>query len=132
MAQTALRNVIEPILEHEFADSSYGFRPQRSTKDALRQVRNQLNAGKLHVLDADIQGFFDEIPHDKLMAKVRRHISDSRVLQFLESYLKCATIDQGKSTIPTKGTPQGSIITPLLANLYLNDLDHLMGPKATA
>ncbi len=66
MAQTALRNVIEPILEHEFADSSYGFRPQRSTKDALRQVRNQLNAGKLHVLDADIQGFFDEIPHDKL------------------------------------------------------------------
>lgn len=75
VAQTALRNAIEPIFEHEFADSSYGFRPQRSTKDALRQVRNQLNAGKLHVLDADIQGFFDEIPHDKLMAKVRRHIS---------------------------------------------------------
>lgn len=129
VAQTALRNVIEPIFEHEFADNSYGFRPQRSTKDALREVRTQLNAGKLHVLDADIQGFFDVIPHDKLMAKVRRHISDSRALQLLENYLKCATIDQGKSTIPTQGTPQGSVISPLLANLYLNDLDHLMAAK---
>lgn len=129
IAQTALRNVIEPILEYEFADRSYGFRPQRSTKDALRQLRNQLKAGKIHVLDADIQGFFDEIPHDKLMEKVRRHISDSRIIQLLETYLKCPTIDQDISTIPTKGTPQGSVISPLLANLYLNDLDHHMAER---
>lgn len=126
IVQTALRNVIEPIFENEFAEDSCGFRPRRSAKDALREVRKSLIEGKRHILDADIQGYFDEIGHDLLMDKVRQYISDSRILHLIESYLKVEIDEKGTRHKPSKGSPQGSVISPLLANLFLNDLDHLM------
>lgn len=129
VAQTALRNVIEPILENEFAESSHGFRPQRSAKDALREVQKSIRSGKRHLLDADIQGFFDEIDHDILMSKVSHLISDTRILSLIESYLKVEIDDAGTRLKPSKGTPQGTVISPLLANLYLNDLDWQMLEK---
>lgn len=129
VVQTALRNVIEPIFENEFAESSYGFRPQRSAKDALREVKKSIKSGKRHVLDADIKGFFDEIDHDILMAKVAEHISDSRILSLIESFLKVEIDDGGTRVKPSKGAPQGTVISPLLANLYLNELDWQMSEK---
>ena len=129
VVQTALRNVIEPIFENEFAESSHGFRPQRSAKEALREVQKSIREGKRHILDADIQGFFDEIDHDILMSKVSQHISDTRILSLIESFLKTEIDDAGTRLKPTKGTPQGTVISPLLANLYLNDLDWQMLEK---
>ena len=126
VVQTALRNVIEPILENQFAEKSYGFRPRRSAKDALREVRNQLDQGKCHVLDADIQGFFDEMDHEILIRKICELISDKRIIQMIRMFLETEVDDAGTRHIPTKGTPQGAVISPMLANLYLNELDWLL------
>ena len=124
VAQTALRNVIEPIFERDFAEQSYGFRPRRSTKDALRRVEELLNQAHHWVVDADIKGYFDSIPHDKLTAKVGAKISDGRVLELIESYLKAGVMEQSKGWEAThQGTPQGGVISPLLANIYLDELD---------
>jgi len=126
VVQTALRNVIEPILENQFAEKSYGFRPRRSAKDALREVRNQLDQGKCHVLDADIQGFFDEMDHEILMGKIYELISDKRIIKMIRMFLETEVDDKGTRHTPTKGTPQGAVISPMLANLYLNELDWLL------
>jgi RNA-directed DNA polymerase len=127
VVQTALRNVLEPIFEHTFALHSYGFRPGRGAKDALRRVDQLLKAGKVWVVDADLKGYFDSIPQDKLMEKVAEHISDGAVLELVERFLKQGVLESGKDWKPTEmGTPQGAIISPLLANIYLNPLDHLM------
>jgi RNA-directed DNA polymerase len=127
VVQTALRNVIEPIFEREFAPQSYGFRPGRGCKDALRRVDYLLKAGYNYVVDADIQGYFDSIPHEKLMELVRMRISDGRVLALLESYLTQGVLNELREWEPTeRGTPQGAVISPLLANLYLHPLDLLM------
>jgi RNA-directed DNA polymerase len=127
VVQTALRNVIEPIFEREFAPQSYGFRPGRGCKDALRRVDELLKAGYNYVVDADIQGYFDSIPHEKLMDLVRMRISDGRVLALLESYLTQGVMNELREWEPTeRGTPQGAVISPLLANLYLHPLDLLM------
>jgi RNA-directed DNA polymerase len=124
VAQTALRNVIEPIFERDFAEQSYGFRPRRATKDALRRVEELLNQAHHWVVDADIKGYFDSIPHDKLMAKVGAKISDGRILELIESYLKAGVMEQCKGWEATnRGTPQGGVISPLLANIYLDELD---------
>jgi RNA-directed DNA polymerase len=124
VAQTALRNVIEPIFERDFAEQSYGFRPRRATKDALRRVEELLNQAHHWVVDADIKGYFDSIPHDKLMAKVGAKISDGRILELIESYLKAGVMEQRKGWEATnQGTPQGGVISPLLANIYLDELD---------
>jgi RNA-directed DNA polymerase len=124
VVQTALRNVIEPIFERDFAEHSYGFRPRRGAKEALRRVNELLNRGYHWVVDADIKGYFDSIPHDKLMAKVAEKISDGRVLELTESYLKAGVMEQCKGWEPTEqGTPQGGVVSPLLANIYLNELD---------
>ena len=124
VAQTALRNVIEPIFERDFAEQSYGFRPRRSTKDALRRVEELLNQAHHWVVDADIKGYFDSIPHDKLTAKVGAKISDGGVLELIESYLKAGVMEQSKGWEAThQGTPQGGVISPLLANIYLDELD---------
>lgn len=127
VAQTALRNVIEPIFEKEFAEQSYGFRPRRSCRDALRRVKELLEQGHTHVVDADIQGFFDAIDHETLMKRVGERIADGRIHELIERYLKVGVMDTLKGWEPTEqGTPQGAVISPLLANIYLNPLDHLM------
>lgn len=126
IVQTAIRNVIEPIFEREFAAHSYGFRPNRGAKDALRRVDRQLRDGYVHVVDADIKGYFDAIPHDLLMQRVEEHISDGEVLELIRAYLNQRVMDGLETWTPTQGSPQGAVISPLLANLYLNPLDHLM------
>jgi RNA-directed DNA polymerase len=127
VVQTALRNVIEPIFEREFAPQSYGFRPGRGCKDALRRVDELLKSGHSHVVDADIQGYFDSIPHGKLMELVAERISDGRVLALVESFLKQGVLNELRQWEPTeRGTPQGAVISPLLANLYLHPLDLLL------
>lgn len=124
VVQAALRNVIEPIFERDFAVQSYGFRPGRGSREALRRVEELLKEGTHWVVDADIKGYFDSIPHNKLMEKVGNKISDGRVLELLESYLKAGVMETGKGWEATpEGTPQGGVISPLLANIYLNDLD---------
>jgi len=129
VVQTALRHVMEPIFEREFAEHSYGFRPGRGCKDALRRVDSLLKAGLTWVVDADLKSYFDTIPHGWLMARVEERIADGRVLSLLRGYLKQGVMDGMKEWQPEAGTPQGAVISPLLANLYLNPLDHLMASK---
>ncbi len=126
VVQTALRQVIEPIFERDFAAHSYGFRPRRGCKDALRRVDRLLKQGYVHVVDADIKGYFDSIPHEPLMARVREKIADGRVLALIEAFLNQNVLDGLTSWMPEEGTPQGAVISPLLANLYLDPLDHIM------
>jgi len=129
VAQAALRNVLEPIFERDFAEHSYGFRPKRGCKDALRRVLGLLRDGHRWVVDADLASYFDTIPHDKLMELVERKIADGRVLKLIRAYLDQDVVgDMGKWT-PETGTPQGAVISPLLANLYLDPLDHLMAER---
>ena len=127
VVQTALRNVIEPIFERDFAPQSYGFRPGRGCKDALRQVDGLLKSGHKWVVDADLKSYFDNIPHGGLMERVSRKISDGRVLSLIESLLKAGVMESMKGWQPTeKGTPQGAVVSPLLANIYLDPLDWKM------
>jgi RNA-directed DNA polymerase len=127
VVQTAVRNVIEPIFEHIFAEQSYGFRPGRGAKDALRRVDKLLKAGRTWVVDADLKGYFDSIPQDKLLAAVAQHISDGALLDLLGKMLRQGVLESGKDWQPTQtGTPQGAVVSPLLANIYLNPLDHAM------
>ena len=127
VVQTAMRNAIEPIFEHTFAEHSYGFRPGRGAKDALRRVDHLLKAGKTWVVDADLKSYFDSIPQDKLMDAVAEHISDGAVLELIQKMLQQGVMESGKDWKPTEaGTPQGAVISPLLANIYLNPLDHRM------
>jgi RNA-directed DNA polymerase len=126
VAQTALRNVLEPIFEREFAEHSYGFRPGRNAKDALREVDRLLKAGYRYIVDADIQGYFDSIPKQALLAQVRKRVVDGRALALLEHYLNQPVMEGLNAWTPETGTPQGAVISPLLANIYLNPLDQLM------
>jgi RNA-directed DNA polymerase len=129
VVQTALRMVLEPIFEHEFAEHSYGFRPGRGCKDGLRRVDELLKAGFTYIVDADLKSYFDTIPHDRLMALVGQKVSDGRVLTLIEMFLKQAVLDDLKEWTPEKGSPQGAVISPLLSNIYLNPLDHLMAQE---
>jgi RNA-directed DNA polymerase len=124
VVQGAVKHVIEPIFERTFADTSYGFRPNRNAKQALRRVERELNRGSQFVIDCDIKNFFDTIPQDKLMAKVGERITDSKLLALVEKMLRQGIMDTHHEWTPTKGTPQGGVISPLLANIYLNGLDH--------
>ena len=126
IVQTALCKVIEPIFENEFLDMSYGFRPQKGAKDALKEVDTLLTEGYVWVVDADIQGYFDNIPQATLIERVEEHISDGKVLQLVKQFLKQPIMEELKSYVPTKGTPQGASISPLLANIYLHPLDKLV------
>lgn len=126
VVQKALQATLEPIFEREFAEQSYGFRPGRSCRDALRRVEQLLHAGYHWVVDADLQSYFDTIPHERLMARVEEQIADGRVLELLRAYLKQGVLDGLGEWQPETGTPQGAVISPLLANIYLNPLDHLM------
>ena len=132
VVQTALLNVLEPIFEREFAEHSYGFRPGRGCKDALRRVDQLLKEGYTWVVDADLKSYFDTIPHGRLMALVRERVADGRVLKLLESFLDQPILEELKEWTPTEGTPQGAVMSPLLANVYLNPLDHLMAQRGYA
>ena len=123
--QTALLLIIEPIFEADFMDCSYGFRPQRSAHDALEEVRKNLREGRQSVYDADLKGYFDSIPHDKLMKCLRVRIVDSSVLKLIRGWLEAPVVEEDhregpKITRNRKGTPQGGVISPLLANVYLH------------
>ena len=126
VVQTALRMVIEPIFEHEFAEHSYGFRPKRGCKDALRRVDELLKSGYSYIVDADLKSYFDTIPHDRLMTLVGQKVSDGRVLTLIEMFLKQGVLDDLREWTPEMGSPQGAVISPLLSNIYLNPLDHQM------
>ena len=127
IVQTALRLVIEPIFEHRFAEHSYGFRPGRGCKDALRRVQTLLDEGHTWIVDADLKGYFDTIPKERLMSRVEERIADRRVLALIRSYLDQGVMEELTLHEPTdRGTPQGAVISPLLANIYLDPLDHLL------
>lgn len=126
IVQAAIVNAIEPIFEKDFAEHSYGFRPGRGCKDALRRVDTLLKQGYAFVVDADLKSYFDTIPHDRLMARLREKIADGRVLSLIESFLKAAVMDGSETHVPESGTPQGAVLSPLLSNIYLDPLDHLM------
>lgn len=126
VVQTAVLNVIEPIFEREFAARSYGFRPGQGCRDALREVDRLLKNGYFYVVDADLKSYFDTIPHERLMERVRERIADGRVLQLIEAFLKAGILDGLQEWIPEAGAPQGAVLSPLLSNIYLNPLDHQM------
>jgi RNA-directed DNA polymerase len=127
VVEMAVRNVIEPIFERSFAQHSYGFRPGRGAKDALRRVDQLLKQGKIWVVDADLKAYFDSLPQEQLLKAVAEHIADGELLELIERFLKQGVMERGKGWSPTEtGTPQGAVLSPLLANIYLNPLDHLM------
>jgi RNA-directed DNA polymerase len=123
IVQQAVRLVIEPIFEAGFRNESYGFRPGRGCKDALREVDGLIKQGYAFVVDADLAGYFDSIPHDRLMMRVAAKVSDGRVLDLIRSWLKADILKGLETWTPTKGSPQGAVISPLLANIYLDPLD---------
>ena len=129
VAQAALLNVLEPIFEREFAEQSYGFRPNRGCKDALRRVDGLLKEGYTWVVDADLESYFDTLPHTKLMERVEERVSDGAVLRLVKGYLKQEVMEGMKRWTPEGGSPQGAVISPLLSNIYLNPLDHEMEKK---
>jgi len=126
IVQTALKFVLEPIFEAQFLNGSYGFRPGMGCKDALREVDGLLREGFTFVVDADLQSYFDTIPHARLMQRVEERISDGPVLELIANFLTQDIMHEGQSWTPVGGTPQGAVISPLLANLYLHPLDVLM------
>jgi RNA-directed DNA polymerase len=129
VVQTAMRQVLEPIFERDFAERSYGFRPGRGCKDALQRVDDLLQAGYTYVVDADLKSYFDTIPHDRLMELIRQKVADSRVLSLLEAFLRQGVMDGLREWTPEEGSPQGAVISPLLSNIYLDPLDHLMAQQ---
>jgi RNA-directed DNA polymerase len=129
VVQTALRMALEPIFEQEFAAHSYGFRPGRGCKDALRRVDDLLKAGYIYIVDADLKSYFDTIPHDRLLSLVAEKVSDGPVLSLIAKFLKQGVLDGLREWTPEMGSPQGAVISPLLSNIYLNPLDHLMAQE---
>ena len=129
VVQKAIVNVIEPIFERDFAEQSYGFRPGRGCKDALRRVDRLIRAGYVHVVDADLKGYFDSIPHEALLARVKEKISDGSVLRLIDSFLTANILEETKGWTPVAGAPQGAVLSPLLSNIYLDPLDQLMAER---
>lgn len=123
VVQAAAKLVIEPIFEADFEGCSYGFRPKRSATDALEAIRKAGNAGHNWVVDADIEKYFDSIDHELLMEAVRKRISDRKVLKLIGRWLKAGVMEDGVVREPEQGTPQGGVISPLLSNIYLGELD---------
>ena len=126
VVQQAVKLVIEPIFETAFCEGSYGFRPGRGCHDALREVDRLIKEGYTVVVDADVQSYFDTIPHERLMALIEEKVSDGRLLDLLRGWLKADILKGLERWTPTGGTPQGAVISPLLANIYLDPLDRLM------
>jgi RNA-directed DNA polymerase len=127
VVQTALLYVLEPIFERDFAEHSYGFRPQRRAQQAVERVEQLLREGKVWVVDVDFKGYFDSIPQDPLEGLLAAKVADRRVLELVRQYLQQGVMETAQGWRPTEqGTPQGAVISPLLANIYLNPLDHQM------
>jgi len=130
VVQQACKMVIEPIFEADFNESSYGFRPKRSAKDAITEIKGNLSKGKHMVYDADLSKYFDTIPHDKLVKAIEERIADPRIIDLIKLWLKSPVVEEdgkysgGKGQ--TKGTPQGGVISPLLANIYMNLIDRIV------
>lgn len=134
VVQTACKIVIEPIFEAQFNDSSYGYRPKRGAADAVRQIERSLKQGYVHVYDADLKGYFDNIPQDWLLDKIARRISDKSMLALIRKFLRAPVAEtnaNGRTIIvkSTKGTPQGGVASPLFANIYLNDFSAMINTK---
>jgi RNA-directed DNA polymerase len=129
IVQTAVKLVLEPIFEATFRPASYGFRPGRGCRDALREVAQLIADGHTFVVDADFASYFDTIPHERLMQRVEARISDGRVLDLLRDWLNQDILKDAERWTPTQGTPQGAVISPLLANIYLHPLDELMAAR---
>jgi RNA-directed DNA polymerase len=129
IVQTALKFVLEPIFEREFLKMSYGFRPGLGCKDALREVAGWLKEGYTFVVDADLRSYFDTIAHARLMERVKEQVSDGRVLELIEAFLHQDIVKEMERWTPVGGTPQGAVISPLLANIYLHALDCQMKQK---
>ncbi len=131
VVQAAVLLILEPIFEADFEDCSYGFRPGRSAHDALRAIQQHLKEGQTAVYDADLAGYFDSIPHDKLLACVRMRVGDGTVLGLIRQWLNAPVVEPSKDGKPPtvqrndRGTPQGGVLSPLLANVYLHWFDHL-------
>ncbi len=133
IVQGAVLQVIEPIFERDFAPQSYGFRPGKGCKDALRRVEELLRSGKHWVVNADLKSYFDTIPHEGLMERIGEKVSDGRVLSLIEGMLQAGVLDSVKGWQATKqGSAQGAVISPLLSNIYLNGLDWKMAQKGFA
>jgi len=126
VVQTAIVAVLEPIFERDFAPTSYGFRPGRGTQQALDRVEGLLAAGYLWVVDADLKSYFDTIPHDRLLQRLRDKVADGRLLALLEQFLKAGVLEGLQEWTPVAGAPQGAVLSPLLSNVYLDPLDHLL------
>ena len=136
VVQMACLLILEPIFEADFEDCSYGFRPGRSAKDAVAEIQRNVNAGLTGVYDADIKGYFDNIDHQKLIGLLEQRIADRSILHLIRLWLRCPVVEVDKCsgkkryTYPKKGSPQGGVISPLLANIYLHELDRrLHGPE---
>lgn len=125
IVQAAVKLVIEPVFEADFADCSFGFRPKRSAHQARERIRTGLRQGRRWVVDADIRGFFDHLDHDLVLALVRERVSDRRILKLLSGWLRAGALADGRLLHPAAGTPQGGVISPLLANVVLNRLDQV-------
>jgi RNA-directed DNA polymerase len=126
VVEKALQDTLQPIFEREFAEQSYGFRPGRGCKDALSRVDQLLKQGQTWVVDADLKSYFDTIPHEQLLKLIEEKVADGRVLELIRKYLKQGVLEEMREWEPEAGTPQGAVISPLLSNIYLNPLDHLM------
>ena len=132
VVQTALLNVLEPIFDIGFSEHSYGFRKGRGCHHALEQVEKLLNAGYRYVVDADLKAYFDTIPKDRLLDRVGERVSDRSIVGLVKKFLEQGVMDGLSEFTPEAGTPQGAVISPLLANIYLNPLDHLMAEAGFA
>lgn len=125
IVQQAVKSVIEPIFEADFKACSYGYRPNRSAKDASEEIRKYLNYGYTNVIDIDVKGFFDHIDHEKMLFFISKRIADPYILKLIREWLRSGISLEGEITYPEAGTPQGGVISPLLANIYLNQMDTL-------
>ena len=131
VVQMATKLMIEPIFETDFKECSYGFRPKRDAKGAIRHIRRAVKKGVYWVVDVDIAGYFDNIPHEKLMKLVEQRISDRRILKLIRKWLKAGFVKDDQFHETELGSPQGGVISPLLANIYLNYLDTIWENKFT-
>lgn len=129
VVQRAVLHVIEPILDHQFHERSFGFRHGRGAHDALRVVERKIQEGYVYVVDADLKGYFDTIPKDRLLKLIQAHISDSRMLKLVKLFLDQNILEELREWTPITGVPQGAVLSPVLSNLYLNPLDHEMAEQ---
>lgn len=126
ICQQALAQRLAPIFEPDFDDSSYGYRPGRSPHDAMRKIWREVQAGRVWIVDADLKDFFGSVDHARLMPLVTRRIADGRVLKLIEQMLQAPVLEGGQVTATTRGTPQGGVVSPLLANVLLTPFDREM------